>query len=120
MKSVRMLREGGWGSGSGHMLDAQRLAFIHPSLVTLPWDSVFLPSFLLSFPCYLLSSLASWADSVSAVLALACRGRWWPAGPRNGGEGRVGGGWGKGKEAVGHLGILNEGGPDFLKLPGLA
>lgn len=85
---------------------------LHPSFFGNPAPGQEgLSSFLLPFPCCLLSSLASWPGSVGVLLALACRGRRWPAGPRN--EDGAG-------EAVGHLGILNGGGPDFLKLPGLA
>lgn len=57
------------------------------------------------FPLFcLLSNLATWVGSAGAVLALACRGRWWPVGQRNGSEGRrgLGVGWG-GSGASGYL-----------------
>lgn len=69
---------------------------LHPSFFGDPAMGQDLSSFF--FPCCLLSNLASWAGSVRVVLALACRGRWWPAGQRSGGGGGGGGGagWGKG------------------------
>ena len=86
MKLVSMLREGGWESGSGHMLGGWcpfmapgLVAITHPSLVTLPRDRALLP-FILSSVCFPIW-LLGWVQ-LGQLLALACRGWWWPAGQR--------------------------------------
>lgn len=96
MKLVNILREGGWGSW--HMLGpfplGGLLVFIHPCLVTLPGDRVFVPCVLSPPPAALCFSV--WflgqvnqgrVGSGQQGEVVACRLEW-------------DGGWGR---AAGHL-----------------